>query len=234
MLNDNDEEKKRLYDAETKLLYNDVFKKDQNSPEAWGATAANLRIAADVLFQAYGETWEGDEPLHPENQHLDSPATMLYGCAMENVIKGYLIKKHEGFDKARAANQEAWERAGAKDQKAWEKLWQHHKISKLAEATGLPLTSEQKLLLQSLQSFIRWTGRYPIPMGRDEFTILKQFHSGDDMTPNQIEPAGIKLLEPFYKQLEDDIFADAPRLVKHANTPPSGMSALTAEHEPHA
>jgi hypothetical protein len=178
---------------ETERLFNGVFMKNQNDPVEWGATAGNLRTAADVLFQAYGETWEGGEPIHPENEHLDSPATMLYGCAMENAIKGYLIKKHGGFEQARAAN---------------EKAWHSHQISRLAVETGLPLTPEQGLLLCSLEAFIVWAGRYPISMKRHQFTIPKQFQSGDHITPNQIRRDGIKVLEPFYKQLEDDIFAD--------------------------
>jgi hypothetical protein len=197
LTNSSDEEKKRLDDKKIKRCLEKVFTNDRDNPEAWGATAGNLRIAADVLFQACRESWQNDEPIHPENQPLDSPATMLYGYAMENAIKGYLIKKHggaehDGFEKAKAANKEAWS----------------HEISKLAEATGLPLTSEQKLLLESLESFIRWAGRYPIPLHQDQFTIPKQFHAGDDMTPNQIEPDGIQILEPFYKRLLDDISAD--------------------------
>lgn len=45
-------------------------------------------------------------------------------------------------------------------------------------------------------------------MKRDKFTIKKQFQSGDNMTPNQIRCDGIEILERFYKQLEDEIFAD--------------------------
>jgi hypothetical protein len=193
----NDEEKKRLDDKKIKCCLEKVFTNDRDNPEAWGATAGNLRIAADVLFQACRESWQDDEPIHPENQPLDSPATMLYGYAMENAIKGYLIKKHggvehDGFEKAKAANEKAWS----------------HEISKLAEATGLHPTSEQKLLLLNLERFIRWAGRYPIPKKWGEFTISKQLHAGDDMTPSQIEPHEIQILEPFYKRLLDDISAD--------------------------
>jgi hypothetical protein len=184
-----------MLDAEeTKSLFDGVFDRNKNDPEEWGATAWNLRAGADVLFQAYRESWEPEgEPVHPENAHLDSPATMLYGGAMENAIKGYLIKKHGGFEQARAAKRKAWDR---------------HKICELAVATGLPLTPEQKLLLRSLEAFIVWAGRYPISMKRDQFTIPKQFQSGDHITPNQIRHDGVEILEPFYKQLEDDIFAD--------------------------
>ena len=181
------EEKKRLCAGE--------FTRNQNDPEEWGATAWNLRTAANVLFEAYGETWEGPggEPIHPENEHLDSPATMLYGWAMENMIKGYLVKKHSGFEQARAAKQSEWN---------------GHKLSGLALATGLSLTPEQQLLLRNLEAFIVWAGRYPIPMKWEHYTIPKQYMSGDHIRPTEIGCDGIAILEPFYMQMEDEVFAD--------------------------
>jgi hypothetical protein len=150
---------------ETRQALDRMFERNKDDPEEWGATAWNLRTAADVLFEAYGEIWEPDgEPVHLENQNLDSPASMLYGGALENMIKGYLIEKHGGFEQARAAHQCAWDR---------------HQLSRLAAATGVPLSHDQLLLLRSLESFVVWAGRFPIPMRRDQFTIPRQFQSGD-------------------------------------------------------
>ena len=184
-----------MHDSEyNKRILDGVFERTKNDPEDWGSTAWTLRTAAVVLLEAYGETWDPDgEPVHPENEHLDSPASMLYGCAMENMIKGFLIKKHGGFEQARNATRVAWDR---------------HQISQLAGATGLPLTPEQTLLLGSLEAFIVWAGRYPISMTRERYTIPKQYQSGDHITPNHIRSDRIAILEPFYKQLEDEIFAD--------------------------
>jgi hypothetical protein len=184
------------YDAEsTKKLLEQVFDRAKDEPEDWGAMAWTLRTAADVLFDAYAQTWgdPDDAPEKPENERLNGPASMLYGCAMENMIKGYLIKKHGGFESARKVYQVAWDR---------------HQLLRLAQATGLPLTPDQQLLLRSLEYFVVWAGRYPISMKRDHYTIPKQYKSGDNMTPTQLNGDAIRILEPFYKQLEDDIFAD--------------------------
>src|SRR5262245_54497228 len=104
-------------------LHDGMFQRNQNRPQEWGFMAWNLRAGADVLFEAYRNAWDPEtrEPLNPEHERLYTPATMLYGWAMENLIKGFLIKKHGGFELARAANPTAW---------------QKHHISKLAEATG--------------------------------------------------------------------------------------------------
>jgi hypothetical protein len=68
---------------------------------------------------------------------------MLYGWAMENMIKGCLIKRHGGFAPALA---------GCKSD------WKGHRLLDLALATGIPLNPEQKLLLGGLQAFVIWAG----------------------------------------------------------------------------
>ena len=178
-----------------KKLFDRVFERTKDDPEDWGSMAWTLMTASDVLLEAFGQTWDGPtgEPVHPENERLDHPASMLYGCAMENMIKGYLVRKYGGFEKARDKYRPAWDR---------------HQISRLAEATGLPLTTEQKLILGSLEAFIVWAGRYPISMKPETYTIEKQFRSGDHMTPNTIGCDSIAILKPFYKQLEDYVFTD--------------------------
>jgi hypothetical protein len=41
-----------------------------------------------------------------------------------------------------------------------------------------------------------------------KFTIPRQFQSGEHMTPSAINSDGIKILEPFYKKLEEEVFAE--------------------------
>ena len=166
-------------------LFDGLFERNKDNPNAWASAALNLSMAADVLFEAYSESWapDGEEPRHPENEHLNSPASMLYGCALENAIKGYLIRKHGGFEPAKTAYPNAWTK---------------HRLLDLAMSTGLPLSNDQKLCLKSAEAFVRWAGRYPISFTRQEFTIPKQFQSGDHMTPNALRLDTIGILEPFY------------------------------------
>jgi hypothetical protein len=180
-------------------LFDGLFERNKDNPNAWASAALNLRLAADVLFKAYRESWEpnGEEPRHPENEYLNSPASMLYGCALENAIKGCLIKTHRGFESAKLAYQSAWAK---------------HRLLDLAVATGLPLSNDQKLCLKSAEAFVRWAGRYPISFTRQEFTIPKQFHSGDHMTPNTLRLDTVEILEPFYDALVKCLYRepDAP------------------------
>jgi hypothetical protein len=175
-------------------LFDRLFERNKDNPNAWASAALNLRMAADILFEAYRESWEpdGEEPRHPENERLNSPASMLYGCALENAIKGCLIKKHGGFKPAKTEYGNAWAR---------------HRLIDLAVATGLPLSNDQKLCLKSAEAFVRWAGRYPISITRQEFTIPKQFRSGDHMTPNPLMLDTIEILEPFYRALIKDLHA---------------------------
>lgn len=182
------------YEQETKLVLKKVFARHKDNPASWGFTAWNLRTAADVLFNAYRSNTSPDgEPINQENEKLDAPATMLYGFALENLVKGYLIKMHGGFDQAAAVNKSAW---------------QSHRLHALAKLTGLNPTSDQLLLLGSLEEFVRWAGRYPIANKLEQFTLPKQFNAGGNMTPCEIRSDGLNILEPFYKQLNDAIFGN--------------------------
>lgn len=141
---------------------------DQDKADAWGRFADGLRTAAEVLWTTRSQARDhSGEPVEPQNEQLDTPATMLYGFALENLIKGYLIKKHGGFSKARSSHGVAWSR---------------HRIHDLATATGFSLDDNQRLLLKSLEAFIRWAGRYPVPLKREEFTLPKQYRCGCNIT----------------------------------------------------
>src|SRR5258706_16474775 len=63
------------------------------TPLAWARTAENLRRAAAILFSVYNSSRaENGEPLNEEDIAMDAPATLLFGYALENAIKGYLVK----------------------------------------------------------------------------------------------------------------------------------------------
>jgi hypothetical protein len=184
-----------MMDLEMETYFEEQFERRKNNPEAWGETADTLWAAANVLLRAQEENRNlGGGCPEPEYEHLDSPATLLYGFALENLIKGYLIKKHNSFDNAL---------------KAAQGIWKGHNVSVLAAKTGIPLTETQQIQLKSIDAFIIWAGRYPIPLVPDKFTVKKQLHTANNWTPTEISWSGIELLKPFWKQMEDAIFAES-------------------------
>jgi hypothetical protein len=56
-------------------------------------SAEKLHHAAGLLFSAYEQSQdETGEPIEFDDVEMDGPATLLYSYAMENAIKGYLVK----------------------------------------------------------------------------------------------------------------------------------------------
>jgi hypothetical protein len=45
-------------------------------------------------------------------------------------------------------------------------------------------------------------------MKREQYTIPRQFQSGEHMTPTPKRDDGVAILKPFYKGLEDEVFAN--------------------------
>lgn len=164
-----------------------LFKKCKNRPEEWLKTAADLRKSADILFAKCPQGWGQDgEPINPESLFVLGPASMLYGFALENAIKGCLIMQHGGFDAAYAAHKGNWK---------------SHRLQALAEGTKLPITPEQTQLLRSAEALVRWAGRYPISLKREDFTLSKQLNADDDMPPILLDAYERSVLDPFYKSL---------------------------------
>ena len=190
-----------------KQLFDDWFNEKKDDPHRWGSNASNLKSAAEALFKVHRD-WcdpETGEPINHEHERVDAPATMLYGCAMENMIKAYLIKKYGSFETAMGANENAWKR---------------HQIPALADETGLTISDELRLLLRTLESFVVWAGRYPIPLKRHQFTLPEQFDCSDDMVPSEIQfrGMGIRLLDEFFKRMEDAVFADLWACIKKGSS----------------
>jgi hypothetical protein len=174
-------------------LYDRVYK-EKEDPKEWAFTAQDLRRAAQILFDAKRDSSYPDgEPKNPEDEHMDGPATLLYGYAVENAIKGYLIKKHGSLKIASLA--------GGSD-------WRSHRLLRLAEQTGIPLSQDLSLLLGTLEAFVRWAGKYPISLNRNEFTIPKQFCSGEHMTPNELNWTTVEILDEFVKRLTNEILRE--------------------------
>jgi hypothetical protein len=171
--------------SENKRILQQHYHRQHNNPAAWALSAWDLEAASDVLFEKYqNNNTEDGPPLDLDHERLHIPATMLFGFAVENLLKGVLIKQHGDFAKARKAINDV-------EKGAW-----NHNLLVLAEATNYPLKEEQRRWLRTLSASIKWAGRYPTSLYVEDYTIEKQVNSGDNLTPSPIDSAGIKTLKP--------------------------------------
>jgi hypothetical protein len=112
---------------------------------------------------------------------------------VENAVKGFLIKKFGGFEPAMVAG---------------DSNWKGHRLVLLARQTDIPLSRDMELVLGTLEAYVRWAGKYPISLKCNQFTIFKQFCSGDDITPNSLNYVTLQILDGFLKQLIDEILKE--------------------------
>jgi hypothetical protein len=170
-----------------------LFEKNKNGPEEWLTTATHLKKAADILFAECPTGWAPDgEPINRDKLFVLAPASMLYGFALENAIKGYLIERSGSYDIAVSANEEAWK---------------GHRLQALAAGTCLPLTEQQNLLLTSVEALICWGGRYPVPLRRGKFTLNKQLNAENNTPPIVLDKVERDIIDPFYRAVTDALHA---------------------------
>lgn len=156
---------------------------------AWITSAENLHHAAELLFQRHAAASGDDgEPVVPEDMPLDNPATLLFGYAMENALKGFLIMKLN-LDPVSAPKIPGWK---------------HHHLDRLFQKTEIAENSEQLRLLKILSAHIVWAGKYPASFefeGSHGFTLPKQ--SG--LYPMPFDRTMRETLKPLFEALVDSV-----------------------------
>lgn len=79
------------------------------------------------------------------------PAFLLYGFAIENLLKGLYMKNNPG-----------------KEGKEKVAVPKSHDLNVLAAAAGYTPTSDEAELLEKLSTIITWSGRYPVALNRQQ------------------------------------------------------------------
>lgn len=126
-------------------VWNEQYQLLKGNPMPWLLKAWSLIDAFEVLI-ADDERKEGTG----EPRRVQGVAYMLAGFAIENLLKGQLV-----------ARQAASERAGRFK-------FNSHDLRQLAQDAGYNVTDDENRLLERVQQFAVWTGRYPIPMEPDD------------------------------------------------------------------
>jgi hypothetical protein len=125
---------KDVWDEQHRLL--------AETPFAWVLKADALIAAFEVLIEAdeRASTSGDDSP------QLSSVTYMLAGFAIEVLLKALLIRTESPLS------------ANGRFQ-----LNSHH-LAELAQAASFPLMEGESDLLERLEQFLTWAGRYPIPL----------------------------------------------------------------------
>jgi len=185
----------------------DVWFKRKWSPSSWAASALNLWRAADILFSAYqASTAEDGEPINHEDKELNIPATLLYAYAIENGLKGTLIKK------LKLSPGDCQKFPG------WHK---HDLVVLFNEAKIHTLDDERKTeyrrLMEILTAQIQWAGKYPstfeLSNGNKGFLLAEQWEyesvKTKNMPPSKVNVVMRSKLENLHKYLIEEIYENS-------------------------
>jgi hypothetical protein len=191
----------------TKEEIPDIWFKRTWSASSWAANANNLWRAADILFSAYqASTAEDGEPINCEDTELNIPATLLYAYAIENALKGTLIKK------LKLSPQDC---RGLPE-------WHKHNLAALFDKIEIQtIENEQKKeyrhLLKILTAQILWAGKYPSTFepanGNRGFFLPEQCEYESVKTKN-MPPSTVNIemrhrLKTLFRLLINEIYEDS-------------------------
>ena len=143
-------QKRPIAKVTTKRLANEQYRLACKEPYLWMQKAGEVRRAADVLWGIF----ELELTSHSTGKYSHGPffgdtALMLYGLVVENLFKALLT------DRGLSASP-----TGNFSQKS-------HDLLALATKLDFLLDDSEAELLERLQNFVEWAGRYPIPLYAD-------------------------------------------------------------------
>lgn len=128
-----------------KCAWDEQYRLLKGDPWPWLLKAESLMAAFEALIADDEHRVQDGRP-----RRVQGVAYMLAGFAMENLLKGRLI-----------AQQDAAARAGPFKFKG-------HDLRQLAQDAGCTLSDDESRMLERVEQFAVWTGRYPIPMNPED------------------------------------------------------------------
>lgn len=142
------------------------------NPIYWFEMSERLKISADLLKEQMIRNFN-KMPLDLAEDQKNSYSLfesfmLLLGFSWENKIKGYALIKYKKnnppklFKNLKEIKQEVW---GGNN---------GHELSKILDSCDFEIYKSEKELLERLETFLMWAGRYPIPTDRQKFDDAKR------------------------------------------------------------
>lgn len=148
-----------------------------NDADTWLLSSSRLQASANVIWreaaQAYDDFVTNDLPGAKTDAErrlgmYTASHLLLAGYAVENAVKAIRVKQFAAAGK----------QAVAKNHVHIDNELDTHDTVALTAAAGVALSRPQRALLERLQQYVMWSGRYPIPKRVDTATWEVAF--GDD------------------------------------------------------
>ena len=173
------------WDAINELLKAKQFQLGATMPMAWKLAALILKHAADRLFDIQHDAalriispsvqeaqnaslqaqsasglkqLAGRELEDRWDSELISVYYFLMGCSTENLLKGILMSQHPEYLEAETKLTHI----------------KSHDLVKLCSRCNIDLVEKEKELLEKLTTYVKWAGRYPVPLSNEDMFPKKK------------------------------------------------------------
>jgi hypothetical protein len=161
----------------------DQYEIRKTTPELWVLEARRLKVGGDLLFDAYKKDLDllekNGNPLILKNLELSKVASLIFGLAIEDLLKAIILSKTQ-------------------------QLKMNHKLIDLSEKAGITLTDVQSDIVKRLQTYVVWSGRYPVPKTKNDM-LLNQRASNRDSFPLPLQPFERPIYNDLYDLLEKSV-----------------------------
>ncbi len=187
-----------MNDEHSKIIF-----KLLNKPHHWRGKASKLKHCADLLFNAFlaARKLTDEEQAETQDSEIDDVATLLYGMAMENILKAALLK--ERIAKIRQDGTIAWSAEGAGD---------HDLLGICRSLKFINLNAVQKKLMERMSAFVCWAGKYRTPWEiKNEtkdfkgFILSNQPRAAIKMVPIEFDDEDRKMFNQIYKIIRERV-----------------------------
>ena len=135
-------------------------------PTYWLGHHKRLKISADVLMDKMIEDELNrampPQEFHERNLALFESYMLLMALSVENLVKAHAIKEYMRINPGHI-----FENLQEIKQLAWGGKKHGHDLIKILEFIGFEIHSAERDLLNRLQGFVIWAGRYPIPQNQE-------------------------------------------------------------------
>ena len=150
-------------DARAEELFRTLYERAAAEPKTWFFSAQSLRRAAEGLLPLVEQDLiEAFDETKPE---LKPPVCQVYmllcGLALEVFVKGICVAKNPKVVKDNRF-------VGPRN----------HKLLDLFASAKIDLSDQERELVERLEHFVLWAGRYPIPLNLREYLPRTQPNGG--------------------------------------------------------
>lgn len=159
-------------------------------PMCWLSIAESLRRSANILWEVVQRDndkifKEGSEDIQPS---ISQNCLLLLGLSMENLLKGICVSKYGAFNNGN------------------EFKFTTHNLLVLCEKSGVEIAGDEYHLLELLEQFVIWAGKFPGPLKYTD--LIPRYLSNDGFAPLNVRSGSdiinaFKLIDRLTKELKE-------------------------------